>query len=297
MSTLSIPPLVQLSILVLLSILFIWIYQSCSQSTVSHSTASQSIILPINSGCQQSLVESDEFICEPDSLWNERKHVYHAQDKENMMKRKDAIYFLSNWEPNFHCSHARRIGDMGDGGKWVCDPYRLKSRHDCLVYSVGSRGDFSFENYMKKLMPQCEIHAFDKILYSCPIKTCSFHQIIFGTGIEPNGSKNWMTIIQELNHINRSIDILKIDIEGSEYSFFPLLFNSNKISFPRQILVELHPINVSIVHGFFDLLRNNNYVIFNKENNLLAGPYFFEYGFLKLNPHFFIQSHHSKVKK
>ncbi|CAF3528945.1 unnamed protein product [Rotaria sp. Silwood1] len=287
MSTFLFPQIVQLAVIFLLSILSIWFYQSCSQSTVLQPTVSLSFVSQNSSDCQQSLLESDGLICESNAAWNERKHIYRIQDKENMMKRKDAIYFLSNWEPNFHCSHARRMGAMGDGGKWVCDVHRLKARHDCLIYSVGSRGDFTFEIDMKKTIPQCEIHTFDKNLYSCPNKACSFHQLMFGTGIEPNGSKSWMTILQRLNHTNRSIDILKIDIEGGEYSFFPLLFNSTKSLFPRQILVELHPINVTLVHGFFELLRSNNYVIFNKENNLLAGPYFFEYGFLKLNPQFF----------
>ncbi|CAF1466327.1 unnamed protein product [Rotaria sordida] len=181
MTTLSIPVPMQLVVIALLSILSICIYQSCSQSTVSKSITSQSTVSLNNSSCKQSLVESDGFICEPDYLWNERKYVYHAQDKENMMKRKDPIYFVSNWEPNFYCSHAQRIGAMGDGGKWVCDPYRLKLRPDCLM--------------------------------------------IFGKGIEPNGSRSWLTIVQELNHTNRLIDILKIDIEGGEYSFFPLVFN------------------------------------------------------------------------
>ncbi|CAF1389696.1 unnamed protein product [Rotaria sordida] len=248
MTTLSIPVPMQLVVIALLSILSICIYQSCSQSTVSKSITSQSTVSLINSSCQQSLVESDGFICEPDYLWNERKYVYHAQDKENMMKRKDPIYFVSNWEPNFHCSHAQRIGAMGDGGKWVCDPYRLKLRPDCLVYSVGSRGDFSFEIQMKKIIPHCEIHTFDRRLYSCPTSMCNFHQMIFGNGIEPNGSRSWLTIVQELNHTNRLIDILKIDIEGGEYSFFPLVFNSTKNLFPRQILVELHPRNAENVY-------------------------------------------------
>ncbi|CAF3415105.1 unnamed protein product, partial [Rotaria sp. Silwood2] len=187
-----------------------------------------------------------------------------------------------------------RIGKMGDGGKWICDLYRLKSRHDCLIYSAGSSGEFSFEIAMKKAMPHCEIHTFDKKLYSCPKNICIFHQIILGNGIQPNGSKKWTTVIQELNHTNRLIDILKIDIEGEEYSFFPTMFNSSKSSFPRQILVEMHHQSSYVTHGLFDLLCNHNYVIFNKEQNLLAGHRYFEYAFLKLNSQFFV---HSKIKR
>jgi len=203
------------------------------------------------------------------------------------MKRKNPIFFLSNWEPNFHCSHSRRIGKMGDGGKWVCDLFRLKTRSDCLIYSAGSSGDFSFEIYMKQFMSHCEIHTFDKNLYQCPNNTCIFHQTTFGNGVSPEGSKSWEMIIKELKHTNRLIDVFKIDIEGGEYDFFSSLFKSAKTSFPRQILVELHPKDAKDIHIFFELLRANNYVIFNKEPNLIAGPKFFEYTFLKLNSRFF----------
>ncbi|CAF1519411.1 unnamed protein product [Rotaria sp. Silwood1] len=276
MQLLSASVLIPFLVLIIVSIILFWNGQSCSQ-----------IPLILTNDCHLSLIESDHFICESNNIWNERKTVYQTQDKENMMKRQSNIFFLTNWEPNFHCSHARRIGKMGDGGKWVCDPYRLKSRLDCLVYSVGSNGDFSYEIDMKKTMPHCEIHTFDLNLYVCPKNICIFHQITFGNGINPKGSKNWTTILQELNHIQRKIDILKIDIEGGEYIFFPLLMQSPASSLPQQILVEIHPNDPNTIHAFFELFRKHHYVIFNKEPNLIAGHRYFEYAFLKLNPSFF----------
>ncbi|CAF1618991.1 unnamed protein product [Rotaria magnacalcarata] len=265
-----------ISLLAGFSILFLWNGQSCSRTQ-----------LLFNNDCRLSLIESDNFICESDAVWNERKIVYQTQDKENMMKRSHKIFFLSNWEPNFHCSHARRIGQMGDGGKWVCDPHRLKARSDCLIYSAGSNGDFSFEVHMKKVMPHCEIHTFDQNRHVCPNNICVFHQITFGNGTHPNNSKSWTTILEELGHTQRKIDVLKIDIEGGEYSFFPFLMQSPTKSLPQQILVEVHPNNPNNIHAFFELLRTYHYVIFNKEPNLLAGHEFFEFALLKLNPQFF----------
>jgi hypothetical protein len=259
-------------------VFFIWILRSYFWSLSSFIQSST---------CSKSLIESDNFICESDELWNERKVLYQIQDKANMQKIKNSIFFLTNWEPNFHCSHARRIGEMGDGGKWVCDVFRLKNRSDCLIYSVGSDGDFSFELYMKEALPNCEIHTFDLSFYECPNNICIFHQMIFGNGTYPRDSKSWQMIIEELKHQNRLIDVLKIDIEGGEYIFFPSLFQAVKTSFPRQILVEVHPRDPQDIHAFFELLRANNYVIFNKEPNLLAGPDYFEYTFLKLNSRFF----------
>ncbi|CAF5190450.1 unnamed protein product, partial [Rotaria magnacalcarata] len=100
----SIVVIITISLLTGFSILFLWNGQSCSLTP-----------LLFNNDCRLSLIESDNFICESDAVWNERKTVYQTQDKENMKKRNSNIFFLSNWEPNFHCSHARRIGQMGDG--------------------------------------------------------------------------------------------------------------------------------------------------------------------------------------
>ena len=212
----------------------------------------------INS-CSLSQIESNNFFCESNYLWIKRKMMYAFQDKLNTMKFSN-IFIKSQWEPNFHCSHQMRIGKMGDGGKWVCDPLKLKRKDDCLVYSAGSNGDFSFEIELKRLLPKCSIITLDKDNYSCPKELCTFHQAFLGNGSSTN-SKNWFTIIQELKHTNRIIDIFKIDIEGSEYDFFADMFNSNisKKNFPRQILVELHPTLASQTNRFFELFRKNYY--------------------------------------
>ena len=66
-----------------------------------------------------------------------------------------------------------------DGPKWVCDPHRItklaKARKQddpehpgCVIYSVGSNGDFSFELGMQKAVGDgvCEFHIFDMGDYS-----------------------------------------------------------------------------------------------------------------------------------
>ena len=240
-----------------------------------------------NNNCTQSYRESNGFICESDELWHERKILYQIQDKLNLRKPPSAPYFLKNWEPNFHCSHARRIGQMGDGGKWICDLFRLRMRSNCLVYSAGSSGDFSFEVNLKYYLPNCEIHTFDVRVYRCPKNVCTFHQLALGSGQSPGNSQNWQMIIDNLGHRKRMIDVFKIDIEGGEFQFFPTIFQASNDSHPRQILVEVHPKTVVQTHSFFELLRANNYVIFNKEPNVRSRASLFEYAFLKLNSAFF----------
>ncbi len=273
--------LIRSSSFIIIAIIIIFLYK------LQLHTWSSLSFLTTKKNCVKSMLESDDFICESDELWNERKILYRIQDELNMKKLPSSPYFLKNWEPNFHCSHARRIGRMGDGGKWVCDLFRLQNHSNCLVYSAGSSGDFSFEIEMKKYLPNCEIHTFDVKLYKCPTDICIFHQLILGDGISRNRSKTWQMIIKELGHEKRSIDVFKIDIEGGEFNFFPSIFQSSKTSYPRQILVEIHPKTDPDTHGLFELLRANNYVIFSKEPNIILRASLFEYAFLKLNDQFF----------
>lgn len=52
-------------------------------------------------------------------------------------------FFQIYWEPTFSCSFATRVGNTGDGGKWVCNPQQIKQAAELqgrkvIVYSLGS---------------------------------------------------------------------------------------------------------------------------------------------------------------
>jgi hypothetical protein len=91
------------------------------------------------------------------------------QDKAREPKHGDATkisrWLLYNVDPMFTCPHVRRIGGWtGDGPKWVCDPHRLEKLDDCLVYSIGSKGNYIFEDGLNEYLgnkKHCEIHTFD----------------------------------------------------------------------------------------------------------------------------------------
>jgi hypothetical protein len=86
-----------------------------------------------------------------------RKHPTELRKKQIFAKD----FFQQYFEPDFTCRHERRIGALGDGGKWVCDPHRLQNK-SCLVYSIGSNGDTSFEQaILDEIGHHCEIHTFD----------------------------------------------------------------------------------------------------------------------------------------
>ena len=63
--------------------------------------------------------------------------------------------------PDYNCPLLKeRVGRIGDGGKWVCG-LRSNVMHGrrCLVYSLGSAGDTSFEDALLS-STGCEVHTF-----------------------------------------------------------------------------------------------------------------------------------------
>ena len=196
-------------------------------------------------------------------------------------------WFQLNAEPSFTCLHERRIGDWGDGGKWVCDPHRIaQAPKKCLVYSVGSDNDFSFEKAIHNQIPTCEIHTFDHTIGEHPSRKPDFVDFhpwavsIFNRTIlaKPKGNKTAsrtitrlekrpLDMVLELGHVGLEIDILKIDCEGCELKVVRELLAIK----PRQILVEVHDWGRGkyTLVNFFEQCYNAGYVIFHKEANIV----------------------------
>lgn len=259
--------------------------------------------------CSLSLNESDGWFCEYDDDWERRKRIHQIQDERNRNIETSSQFFIKNWEPTLHCAFEQRIGSVGVGGKWICDVHKLETNNDVpLIYSIGSDGEFSFENAIKQVLPIVEIHTFDTGNYSCQPGVCTFHRTYLDDG--KNGTKSLKTIIEEVGHTKRPIDILKIDIDGNEYLIFEEFFRHSQntsnntdskqdgfqIPYIRQILIEIHlPVELGDeiarrANGLFELFRSNNYAIFHKEANLHVPNKATEYAFIRLNQAFFIPS-------
>lgn len=154
------------------------------------------------------------------------------------------------------CRDFHRVGDAGDGGWWTCD-----FDDACVVYSFGIRDNYSFDKTLTKR--GCKVHGFDpskaglaskKAYESIPATYHSFGiggedrkyrpgEVPFewpGIGyLRDTNSDEWQlftlpTIMKTLGHSN--IDILKIDVEGSEWSSLPGILETDW----SQLLIELH---------------------------------------------------------
>lgn len=168
--------------------------------------------------------------------------------------------------PTFNCSTQQRYGDDGDGGKVLCGIAALQA--PCVIYSLGGNNQWDFEEAMLAATP-CEVHTFDCFV-SNPTKADTarfkFHRWCV------SGSDNGMylslaTILSRLGHGRNSISLLKMDIEYSEWTVFPALFQSRML--PQQISFELHTLSHTVqdVMNLFLKLHSFGYAVASKEIN------------------------------
>ena len=93
--------------------------------------------------------------------WEHRQKVYKSMTAEiernfkklqagsdlNQLQMSMSVlrYLKLVRQPVTQCKTETRIGSLGDGGKWICNPEAIKKANECLVYSVGSNEEYFFE--------------------------------------------------------------------------------------------------------------------------------------------------------
>lgn len=284
-----------------------------SASISSINEASYQLAAHESLGFFQDVTEKDWLIRKKRT--NEAEHhLPGVRDYAKPMKAP-AGWYQNNWNEDFSCFNEVAIGGMGEGHKYVCDPHRLQPLDDCLVYSVGSNGNFKFEEGLLALAPQCEIHIFDPDDYESrmqargPLRKANAHYHKWGlhTSYEFNKTavsekygdrfqdgeklssltfKTLQETMAELGHVGRRVDLFKIDCEGCEWRTYRDWIFGDGVDL-RQIFIEVH--NYPLIgNQFFEDIHKQGYVIFHKEPNIQwGGGNCVEFSFLKLHQDFF----------
>jgi hypothetical protein len=188
------------------------------------------------------------------------------------------------FEATYSCLEDDRVGTLfGDGGKFVCGEATHFRRHGCLVYSVGSAGDASFE---KDVIARfgCEVHSFDPSgdTAQMEVDVSQSGSVFHAWGVGASGADftnevdhkttpllSVHDIMERLGHAERHIDILKIDCEGCEYKALAAVWpqvRAGRVSI-GQIQVEMHGTDFAQAREFFDGAEAAGYMIFHKERN------------------------------
>ena len=171
----------------------------------------------------------------------------------------------------------------------------------CVIYSIGSNGDFSYEKGMQNEIGPgiCEFHIFDPGNYTgmVPAELQRTHFHVWGLARQdpnaagqPEPGKKFYGLkdtIKLLGHENLDmIDIFKIDCEGCELKTFKD-WTGPGIPTLHQIQVEIHNAP-PVVIDMFDSLEEEGYVRYHKEPNIqFSDGSAVEYGLLKLDKEFF----------
>lgn len=187
-----------------------------------------------------------------------------------------------------------RVGRPGDGGKWVYDPQRL--RDHAIVYSFGVGDDISFDADMAGLFG-CQVYLFDpnpmvardfpspESGYACgagrlfylplglgPVSTEKGHEWDLVIKHKKCPAKSLLGVARSLGHTR--VDVLKIDIEGGEFSALPEILASHALSAldVKMVLVEFHMWDPGAFGDFVRLiaaLAKDGYLLYRKEINPL----------------------------
>ncbi|PSN75112.1 hypothetical protein BS50DRAFT_512604 [Corynespora cassiicola Philippines] len=177
--------------------------------------------------------------------------------------------------PTWTCPHdIQRVGRLGDGGKWVCGMSLYESipaspsavnlpdsstgntgveGSGLVIYSFGINGESSFEAEMLERIPSAAIWGYDFSVsgWGPQIPSSEAHRTFFkpvglGATDEVKDGNEFFTLqslMKQNNHTH--IDILKVDIEGSEYTAWDSIMDAfenigDGILPIGQVMIELH---------------------------------------------------------
>lgn len=151
-----------------------------------------------------------------------------------------ALYDLFN--PYVTCpggkKSMRRVGDTGDGGKWLCN--QLLETDDCVVFSLGSNGQYDFERALLK-GTTCTIYTFDCTYGG--VSQGQRHKYIkkcIGSMEKEGTDPRFITLSNAARELGvGKISLLKIDIEGYEFDEIAT-WSTQDLWLPEQISIEVH---------------------------------------------------------
>ncbi|XP_076456401.1 putative methyltransferase-like protein 24 [Babylonia areolata] len=177
-----------------------------------------------------------------------------TEDDMKTMPDKEVNYIVHSYLDNteMRCQRNIRLGKSGDGGYETCDDYRYRPIKPCVVYSFGIRNDFSFDDDIAKLYG-CKVYSFDPSMNANTHRRSdnawyykigiggSKQQIPDKTGTRAQWDIKTLSEIKTmLHHDNVTLDVLKIDVEASEWPALEDAIATGEINRVRQLLIEVH---------------------------------------------------------
>lgn len=142
-----------------------------------------------------------------------------------------------------------RIGDEFDGGYAISSVISPDS--NCISVGVGTNISFDIE-IAKKIN---SVHLYDHTVVGLPVPAPE-NVVFFSKGLGLKSNSTFVTLQEAVSKFpNGSPLILKIDIEGSEWSIFKDIDTQTLLRF-EQIVIEFHDLHRINNLDFFDVVIN-----------------------------------------
>ena len=242
------------------------------------------------------------------------EYVYNNQKAFERTNANDPYSVIARYEAEWPCLWGMEVvGDVRgtnavDGWKFTCGIPKI--RNPCIVYSFGSNGNFAFEAGLLKKNRLCEIYVFDKDDYTdsisqwFPVHTdveslssrVKFQRAYIGSTEDKTSDppkRNLAGIMRDLHHDH--IDVLKVDIEGSEFDIFKK--RAGDLPSVGQLLVEVHlsgrvKSDLAQYQELFDYVEGCGLRLFHKEVNAKFNVNCVELSFIQRHWHPAKKSYH-----
>ena len=177
---------------------------------------------------------------------------------------------------------------IDDGHKYGCGLQYIEG--DPIVYSFGSNKSQEFELGMLYIRPDSKVFSFE-IDEKAMVSTETSHSSVknFNIGLGYNKDNLKMKTLKEIMYMfnHTYIDVLKLDIEGGEYSFFNE--EASLLNNVGQLMVEIHNVGLEKklkkknITKYLRMIEMQGLRMFHKENNVYAGGCCVELSFVRLN--------------
>ncbi|XP_052761118.1 probable methyltransferase-like protein 24 isoform X1 [Mya arenaria] len=167
------------------------------------------------------------------------------------LSREDlsALYHRYLENVQYMCRRKVRLGNYEDGGWDICDDAHFRPPKPCIIYSFGINNDFSFDDAAVKHFG-CSVHSFDPSMHMDDHQRSDknyFHSLGISDkdeAIKANTDEwqlfTYNTIRQKLQHANKTISILKMDVELYEWRVLVDIVKTANMTGTNNLAIEFH---------------------------------------------------------
>ena len=122
----------------------------------------------------------------------------------------------------------------------MCHTTRLRRLARCVVLSVGSNGEASFERAVHALNPACAVHIYDHTLTRRKRRRLPAFATLYEEAFNA-------TAAQLARYAGRTVQLMKMDCDGCEFDALPRWLESGVCT--EQVLFELHGSEAAHIWG------------------------------------------------